>query len=231
MELTFRRAIGLVPLVLVIGAVSVTAFGHAAAAPQVGLGFAEIRDGNGVLVGAATLQRVADGIQIRARFRGLPPGEHGYHVHGVAKCEGPGFVMAEEPFNPTHKEHGLLNPLGHQVGDLPNLVVGDDGTASIAVVAQYATLAPGDMSLLDADGSSLVVHANRDDQVSAPDGKAGPGIACGVIGLGLAHSVDGHLFVNEPEETKAAFEAAWGRFAPEEWVLERNAQLAQESQG
>jgi Cu-Zn family superoxide dismutase len=43
------------------------------------------------------------------------------------------------------------------------------------------TLTPGTLSLFDANGSSIVVHASADDQVSQPSGNSGARIACGVI--------------------------------------------------
>jgi Cu-Zn family superoxide dismutase len=156
---------------------------------------------------------------------GLPPGQHGYHVHAVGNCDPGDFMTAEGHFNPTNKEHGLHNPLGSHVGDLPNLIVADDGTASMTAVASYATLAPSDTSLFDMDGSALVIHAGADDEVTDPAGNSGARIACGVLGAGPAHTEDGQLFVNEPMGTQDAFRDIWGKYAAEQWVLERNAQL------
>jgi Cu-Zn family superoxide dismutase len=36
-------------------------------------------------------------------------------------------------------------------------------------------------SLLDADGSALVIHAAADDNITDPSGNSGPRIACAVI--------------------------------------------------
>jgi superoxide dismutase, Cu-Zn family len=41
--------------------------------------------------------------------------------------------------------------------------------------------AGGKMSLKDADGSSLVIHANADDGLTQPIGGAGDRVACAVI--------------------------------------------------
>ncbi len=38
-------------------------------------------------------------------------------------------------------------------------------------------------SLFDADGSSVIIHANPDDQVADPTGNSGGRITCGVINL------------------------------------------------
>jgi Cu-Zn family superoxide dismutase len=66
-------------------------------------------------------------------------------------------------------------------GDLPNLHVAADGKLSFEVLAANVTLAAGPRSLLDADGSALVLHATADDYVSDPAGNAGARIACGVV--------------------------------------------------
>jgi Cu-Zn family superoxide dismutase len=46
---------------------------------------------------------------------------------------------------------------------------------------EQLSLASGTTSVFDADGSALVVHANRDDFRTDPTGNAGARIACGVL--------------------------------------------------
>ena len=120
-------------------------------------------------------------MQVTGAFQGLPAGEHGIHIHAVGQCDPPDFTSAGGHFNPAGALHGLENPAGPHVGDLPNLIVGSDGTGDINALASGATLGGGPSSLFDADGSALVIHANPDDQVTDPAGNSGPRIACGVI--------------------------------------------------
>jgi Cu-Zn family superoxide dismutase len=75
----------------------------------------------------------------------------------------------------------LNNPAGPHAGDAPNIVVPASGIAKVSFTTNRVTLTPGTISLFDADGSSIVVHANADDQVSQPSGNSGGRIACGVI--------------------------------------------------
>lgn len=86
------------------------------------------------------------------------------------------------PSNPTGKKHGRLNPEGAHAGDLPNLIVTGADTASLDAMTKTATLRPGvPGSLFGESGTSLVVHAQADDERADPTGNSGGRIACGVI--------------------------------------------------
>jgi Cu-Zn family superoxide dismutase len=143
---------------------------------------AELIDAQGQLIGIALLIEVPEGVLITLKVEGLPPGEHALHIHERGVCEPPDFASAGGHFNPFGKQHGLENPEGPHAGDLPNIEVGPDATAETEMTATRVTLKPGQPnSLLDEDGSALVIHAGPDDFKSDPAGNAGARIACGVI--------------------------------------------------
>ncbi|MDQ3399112.1 MAG: superoxide dismutase family protein [Deinococcota bacterium] len=146
---------------------------------------AQLMDAEGNPVGTATLTTLEDGsVHIRVELSGLEAasgGEHGIHIHEVGECTPPDFETAGEHFNPTGAEHGLENPEGPHAGDLPNIEISSDGSASYEVTTDLITLGEGDTSIFDGDGTSLVIHAERDDQVTDPTGGSGERIACGVI--------------------------------------------------
>jgi superoxide dismutase, Cu-Zn family len=73
------------------------------------------------------------------------------------------------------------NPDGLHAGDLTNLFVGDDGTATVEYLNAGMTLSAGPASLFDRDGSSIIVHALADDDGSDPAGQSGERVACAVI--------------------------------------------------
>jgi Cu-Zn family superoxide dismutase len=142
---------------------------------------ANIVDTTGKTVGAATLTEQPHGVAIVLKVSGLTPGRHGLHLHENGICTPPDFKSAGGHFNPLHKQHGSDNPQGMHAGDLPNLEVKADGTAKLTVVATGTTLGAGPGSLLKEGGTSIVIHAEADDNKSDPAGNAGARVACGVV--------------------------------------------------
>jgi Cu-Zn family superoxide dismutase len=135
-------------------------------------------DSAGRQIGTVVAWQTTGGISFRVSASGLPHGLHGIHVHPIGRCDPPDFASAGTHWNPTGRQHGLNNPNGPHAGDLPNVEVAANGVLSQTVVLPNATMA----QLLDADGSSIMIHAQADDYVSQPAGNSGPKIACAVIG-------------------------------------------------
>lgn len=131
-------------------------------------------------IGSASLQQVPDGVLIRIDVAGLPPGEHAFHIHGKGKCEPQnGFKSAGEHYSPEKKPHGYFGRLGHHAGDMPNQFVAENGRLRADVLNADVQLSTS--SLLDPDGSALVIHAAPDDYMTQPSGNAGDRIACAEI--------------------------------------------------
>jgi Cu-Zn family superoxide dismutase len=161
------------------------AFAAAAAAPLTGCVTDEPQGGApmalvnsaGQSIGSVRAWQTPGGVSFRINASGLPHGIHGIHVHSVGRCDPPDFASAGSHWNPAARKHGLNNPAGAHAGDLPNVEVAANGVLGATVVVSGASMA----SLLDADGSALVIHAAADDNVTDPSGNSGARIACAVI--------------------------------------------------
>ena len=142
---------------------------------------APLKDAQGKEVGSANLTQTPRGVLVNLSVKGLPPGEHAFHIHAVGKCEPP-FTTAGGHFNPDNKKHGLMAADGAHAGDMPNLHIPQSGDLTIEVLNAAVTLEKGKPnSLLDSDGSALIIHASTDDYRTDPTGEAGGRIACGVV--------------------------------------------------
>ena len=142
---------------------------------------AALKTADGKDAGSAALTQTPHGVLLVLAVKGLPPGEHAFHVHTVGKCEPP-FESAGGHFNPGNKKHGVAVAEGHHAGDMPNLHVPPSGDLRVEVLNAAITLEKGKPnSVFKPDGTAIVLHAGKDDYKSDPAGNAGGRIACGVI--------------------------------------------------
>ena len=174
-----------VPLVVALAAVP----GTSTAAPDPQGLTAALRNAQGAQIG--TVEIVGGRLLVRAT--GLTPGFHGMHLHETGACDAAGgFASAGGHLGDESANHGV------HAGDLPALYADANGTAAFDAELTLPTFA----QLMDADGSALVIHADRDNFAnissryryggftaaeSGPDattrtgGDSGGRFACGVL--------------------------------------------------
>jgi superoxide dismutase, Cu-Zn family len=178
--LRYRRTV----LLVLFGALLLALGAGAALAQGAGTATADLEDTEGNPVGDATFTEGPDGVTINANLRPgqdvAGPGAHGVHIHETGELS-PDFEASGEHFNPTDAQHGLQNPEGPHGGDLEELTVNEDGSANYTTTTDRITLSSGSNSILDSDGSALVIHAGSDDQETDPTGESGGRVIAGVI--------------------------------------------------
>lgn len=140
-----------------------------------------LRNPQGAEIGRVRLSERDGLILVHIRATSLVPGSHGTHLHAAGLCDGPDFQSAGSHLNPAAKKHGILNPEGHHLGDLPNLIVAQDGRAEAIDEVMGAEAKAGLKAFVGASGLSLVIHADPDDQRTDPAGNSGARIACAAI--------------------------------------------------
>ncbi|RVT43982.1 superoxide dismutase family protein [Sphingobium algorifonticola] len=155
--------------------------GESAAAPSAS---AALRGADGTAHGTARIEQTTSGLTVTLSAIAVPPGIHAVHVHTTGTCTAPDFASAGGHWNPMGRQHGMDNPNGSHMGDMPNMTVGADGTGTLVYTIAGGTLTDGANPLFDADGAAIVIHAKADDNVSDPAGNAGGRIACGVLAKG-----------------------------------------------
>jgi Cu-Zn family superoxide dismutase len=141
-------------------------------------------EGTGKMIGSVTITESPGGLVFTPNLTSLPPGVHGFHVHEMASCgtsDKDGKKVAAGAagghLDPTaSKHHAGPSGDGH-LGDLPPLVVSDNGGAGTAVTAPRLT------RLAEVKGKALMIHAGGDNFADTPKplGGGGARIACGVI--------------------------------------------------
>lgn len=137
--------------------------------------------GVGAKIGSVVISESEKGLKFKVDVAGIPPGEHGFHVHENGDC-GPGVkdskqqagLAAGPHYDPgSSKSHDGPQGSGHK-GDLPFLTSTDKGI-NVEVMAPH-------LALSDVEGRSLMIHEGGDNYSNKPENGGGKGrMACGVV--------------------------------------------------
>lgn len=132
--------------------------------------------GQGANLGTVTLANGPYGLVITPNLHGLTPGAHGFHIHQNASCADAAMAAGGHLDSVGKDLHlGPYDNSGH-LGDLPVLVVGPDGKATLPLLAPKLRLA-------QTQGHALMIHAGGDNYADTPEklGGGGARFACGII--------------------------------------------------
>lgn len=142
---------------------------------------AELKDKDGKAAGLVTIAGTASGVLLTIKAEGLEPGPHALRFHETGACDGD-FSSAGAIYNPLGAKHGLLSEEGPMAGDLPNIIAAKDGVAEAELLSPFVHLGKDDeATLLDEDGTAVLIFGAGDDHITDPDGGAGSPVLCGIL--------------------------------------------------
>lgn len=114
----------------------------------------------------------------------LKPGKHAVHIHEKGDCSG-GFKCAGGHFDPGpagNSDPDINHPF--HAGDLPSITIDENGKGTLEAITTRVTLSDGLLTILNEEGTSLMVHANPDPYKGGEHGSGvsgGPRLVCGII--------------------------------------------------
>jgi Cu-Zn family superoxide dismutase len=163
---TWRRATIALAGIVGTATIVVAAAGSPAAAARP-IARAVLHNAAGAEIGEVVFKgrgQHADRVEIELAVPADAPGlgaYHGLHVHAVGACTAPGFTSAG-----GHWSLDASAVHGHHTGDLPSVLIGDDGTG----YAEFQSDRFDINELFDGDGSAVVLHAGPDNFAHVPRG-------------------------------------------------------------
>jgi superoxide dismutase, Cu-Zn family len=131
------------------------------------------KNGSSVYGTVSFVQRGAK-VVVVAEMHELAPGPHSMYIHEVGNCSSPNAASAGKVWALVGAPPGRT-----RVGNLPELVAGTEGNASVA--ADLGGISVGDGSPLDIVGRAVVVHSGIDPDPRPEFGVRNGWLACGVI--------------------------------------------------
>ncbi len=157
---------------------------------------ATLQQADGTSAGTAKFSQAEGGTAVSLKVEGMEQGFYGFHIHAMGRCD-PNSTSEDKP----EKKGDFLSAGGHMgsddaehpnhAGDLPSLLVNDDGTGELSFTTDRFT--PADLD--DDDGSAAMLHSGPDNFANIPEryapdgpdedtlgaGDAGTRLTCGVI--------------------------------------------------
>jgi Cu-Zn family superoxide dismutase len=141
-------------------------------------------EGMGKKIGTVKAEDSDKGLVLKVNIKGVPEGQHGFHVHANPSCEPaagpdgkPGAALAAGGhYDPDNTGKHLGPEGGGHKGDLPFLTADKKGNIKQTVTAPRLTVK-------EIKGRSVMIHAGGDNYSDDPKplGGGGARIACGIV--------------------------------------------------
>jgi Cu-Zn family superoxide dismutase len=128
--------------------------------------------------GTVNIVQKGDKVAVSVRGSGLAPGAHGFHIHEKGDCSSGDGMSAGGHFNPHGKPHASPTVADRHAGDMPMLQADGTGVVMLTVELDVVSIGGGAADIV---GKAVIVHKDPDDFRTQPTGNSGARVACGVI--------------------------------------------------
>lgn len=172
--------------ILILAAVLLVLSGNAFASQAISVIYLTTDKGQGEEIGTVIFKDTKEGIKVSYDLKDLTPGNHGFHIHEHPDCSPvlkdgkyEHAMAAGGHYDPKHTgKHLGPDGEGHK-GDLPLLVVSEDGTA----IGNFTLSKAKGLNVAEIKNRSLIIHEGSDNYSDTPVALGGGSarIACGVI--------------------------------------------------
>jgi Cu/Zn superoxide dismutase len=132
-----------------------------------------------------------DGVKLKADFKKLPPGKHGFHIHKAGDLRGEGCKGLCEHYDIGNNSHGGEPKHGGEPGNTKERHTGDLGNIELKDGKFSKIYYIKETSVKDLWGRSIIVHEDEDDlgkgghEDSKVTGHSGARIGCAIFGRAL----------------------------------------------
>ena len=140
--------------------------------------------GSAVLLETPSAEGVKN-VTVMVTAAGLSPGKHAVHIHETGACTPCSAANSHVDIGPAGSNLPVIANHPYHSGDLINLQIGSQGTGSMTHTTSRIAISAGNLSIFDADGAAIVIHALPDTYCDAnpgdPNCAGGGRAACGIL--------------------------------------------------
>lgn len=123
-------------------------------------------------------------VDVLVHARNLTPGKHAVHIHEIGACTPCSAAGSHLDLGPFPNNVPVTANHPYHSGDLVNIEIGRRNVGHMFTTTNRIALSPGNLSIFDDNGSSLIIHALPDlycPDPTDPDCAGGGRVACGVF--------------------------------------------------
>jgi len=123
-------------------------------------------------------------VDVFVRAQNLTPGKHAVHIHEVGACTPCAAAGSHLDLGPFGNNVPVTANHPYHSGDLVNIEINSRGRGTLSTTTSRIALSPGNLSIFDDNGASIIIHTLPDlycPDPSDPNCAGGGRAACGIF--------------------------------------------------